>query len=142
MADQEMPRRNKLYQFTPAEKAIWNAAQEVEKAGVHPYLTNAVNLLAKAREWVADYVDGEINPKDWDEDAKRIIREAAQLLEQEKGPAERTTQGQYYEMLIVPEAADVLTCPVWLPVPTESLDMENIKRYIELGLLRNVARQS
>lgn len=52
------PRRNQLDKFTPAERAIWDAVQEVEKAGAHPLLTKAVTLLGEARERVADYVDG------------------------------------------------------------------------------------
>jgi hypothetical protein len=53
-----IPRRNRLDLCTPAELAIYDAVQAVEKAGAHPLLTDAVNLLAQAREKVADYVDG------------------------------------------------------------------------------------
>ncbi len=52
-----IPRRNKIYEFTPAETAIYNAVQEVEKAGADEKLTNAITLLNQARELVADYVD-------------------------------------------------------------------------------------
>jgi len=54
----EIPRRIRIDLFTPAELAIYDAVQEVEKAGAHPHLTKAVILLQEAREAVADYVDG------------------------------------------------------------------------------------
>ncbi|HEY0839740.1 MAG TPA: hypothetical protein VGD74_06100 [Vulgatibacter sp.] len=53
-----IPRRNKLYKCTPAERAIYDAMQSVERAGCHPLLTDAVNLLDQARNKVADFVDG------------------------------------------------------------------------------------
>ncbi len=52
------PRRIRRDQWTPAEKAIQDAVDVVEAAGCDPRLTNAVNLLAQARECVADFVDG------------------------------------------------------------------------------------
>ncbi len=54
---EEMPRRNRIYEFCPAEKAIWDATQKVEEMGAHPLLTDAVILLGRAREKVADFVD-------------------------------------------------------------------------------------
>lgn len=53
----EFPRRMRLDLNTPAELAIYKAMQEVEKAGADVRLTNAINLLDKARNLVADYVD-------------------------------------------------------------------------------------
>ena len=53
-----IPRRNRIDQFVPAEKAIWDAVQLVEDLGADVRLTNAVNLLNQAREQVADFVDG------------------------------------------------------------------------------------
>lgn len=53
----ETPRRNRLDLNTPAEKAIYNAMQEIEKAGADVRLTEAVILLSKAREMVADFID-------------------------------------------------------------------------------------
>lgn len=53
----EPMRRNNLDVMAPAEKAIYDAMQEVEKVGAHYLLTEAVNLLSQAREKVADYVD-------------------------------------------------------------------------------------
>lgn len=58
MNTNEFPRRNKLYEMTPAELAIYNAIQEVEKVGADPLLTDAVILLTQAKEKVADYIDG------------------------------------------------------------------------------------
>lgn len=52
-----IPRRARLDLLTPAERAIYNAIQTVEAAGTHPALTEAVNLLQRARDMVADYVD-------------------------------------------------------------------------------------
>ena len=44
--------------MTPAELAILNAMIEVEKVGADERLTTAVTLLEKARNSVADFVDG------------------------------------------------------------------------------------
>lgn len=52
-----IPRRSRLDLNTPAELAITNAMQEVEKAGCHTMLTDAINLLQKAKDCVSDYVD-------------------------------------------------------------------------------------
>lgn len=54
------PRRNMLNEMTPAERAIYDAVQEVEKIGADVRLTEAVVLLTKARELVADFVDDNI----------------------------------------------------------------------------------
>ena len=51
------PRRIFLNKNTPAEIAIFHAMQEVERAGAHEKLTEAVTLLAKAKDAVGDYVD-------------------------------------------------------------------------------------
>jgi len=51
------PRRIDTEQMTEAELAITKAMEEVEKAGCHPFLTDAVVLLSEAREKVADFVD-------------------------------------------------------------------------------------
>jgi len=58
--ENEIPRRNRLDLNTPAEKAIYNAIQEVEKAGADVRLTEAVTLLAKAKDLVSDYVDTQL----------------------------------------------------------------------------------
>ena len=55
--DKGFPRRNRLDLFTDAEKAIWDATHAVEAVGAHPLLTDAVNLLAQARDKVADFVE-------------------------------------------------------------------------------------
>lgn len=58
----ELPRRVYMDMWSPAERAIYDAAQAVEGMGADVRLTEAVNLLAEARNRVADYVDeqGEI----------------------------------------------------------------------------------
>ncbi len=53
----EIPRRNRLDLNTPAELSIYNAIQEVEKVGADVKLTEAVTLMAKAKELVSDWVD-------------------------------------------------------------------------------------
>ena len=58
MPENSFPRRSRLDLMTPAEKAIYDAMQEVEKAGADVRLTDAINLLSQARDKVADYVDG------------------------------------------------------------------------------------
>lgn len=51
------PRRNMINEMTPAELSIYNATQEVEKIGADVKLTEAIVLLTKARELVADFLD-------------------------------------------------------------------------------------
>ena len=55
--ENEIPRRNRLDLNVPAEKAIYDAMQEVEKLPADVKLTEAVNLLAKAKDLVSDFVD-------------------------------------------------------------------------------------
>ncbi len=54
----EIPRRNRLDKLTPAETAIMEAMRAVEEAGADVRLTDAVVLLGRARDRVADFVDG------------------------------------------------------------------------------------
>jgi len=54
-----IPRRARLDLNTPAEKAIYDAMQEVEKMPADEKLTEAVILLGKARDLVADFVDAQ-----------------------------------------------------------------------------------
>lgn len=54
----DIPRRARLDQWTPAELAIQEAVDAVEAMGADVRLTDAVVLLAAARDSVADYVDG------------------------------------------------------------------------------------
>lgn len=44
--------------MVPAEKAIYDAMQEVEKVGADTRLTDAVVKLTEAKELVANYIDG------------------------------------------------------------------------------------
>jgi len=50
-------RRDRIDQFTPAEKAIWDAVKIIDAMPPHPWLTDSINLLHAARRRVADYVD-------------------------------------------------------------------------------------
>jgi hypothetical protein len=51
------PRRIRMDQWTPAEKAIHAAMQEVEKMPAATQLTEAVILLGQAKDKVSDWVD-------------------------------------------------------------------------------------
>lgn len=55
--ENEIPRRSRLDLNTPAEKAIYDAMQEVEKLPADVKLTEVVTLLAKAKDLVSDFVD-------------------------------------------------------------------------------------
>lgn len=62
--------------MAPAEKAIHEAMQEVEKVGADIRLTNAIVKLGEAKELVADFIDG----IQMDSDFKtRLINEKGQL---------------------------------------------------------------
>ncbi len=50
-------RRNRLDLMKPAELAIRNAVEEVEKAGADILLTKAVVRLSEAKDLVSDYFD-------------------------------------------------------------------------------------
>lgn len=52
-----IPTRIDLNWMTPAERAILDAMYAVEEAGASPALTDAVTLLAQARDRVADHVE-------------------------------------------------------------------------------------
>lgn len=52
-----IPRRNSIDHMTPAELAIRNAMEVVDRAGIHPLLTDAVRLLMQAKDKVGDWVD-------------------------------------------------------------------------------------
>jgi hypothetical protein len=51
------PRRSRLDLCEAAEKAIYDAMQEVEKLGADERLTNAVVKLSEAKDLVSDYID-------------------------------------------------------------------------------------
>lgn len=55
--DDEVPRRCRMDRWYPAEKDIFDAKQTVESMGADPKLTEAVVLLGKAQECVADFID-------------------------------------------------------------------------------------
>ena len=52
------PTRRDMLWMTPAETAITDAMAAVEAAGASVALTDAVILLSKARDRVADHVEG------------------------------------------------------------------------------------
>lgn len=54
----DLPRRICMDLWTPAEKAIHAALQEVEKVGADTRLTMAGLKLTEAQRLVADFVDG------------------------------------------------------------------------------------
>lgn len=58
----EAPRRSRLDKLTHAERAILDAVRVVEASGCDMRLTEAVILLQKARDKVADFVDGVEHP--------------------------------------------------------------------------------
>lgn len=81
----ELPRRNCVYKFTPAEKAIWDAVQAVENAGCDVRLTKAVILLEDALAWVADFVDSVPEEAHY---PKHYCPHCRQCLDPTKGPTE------------------------------------------------------
>lgn len=54
------PRRNRIDLNKPSEIAIRNAMSEVEKIGASVKLTEAIELLNKAKDLVSDFIDEEI----------------------------------------------------------------------------------
>jgi hypothetical protein len=52
-----LPRRCQIDLMSRPELRIHDAMQTVEAAGAHPLLTEAINLLAQARDKVADFVE-------------------------------------------------------------------------------------
>lgn len=57
-APMNIPRRNQMQQWCEAERQIFEAIQAVERMDADVRLTDAVILLGKARDCVADFVDG------------------------------------------------------------------------------------
>lgn len=57
---ENFPRKNRLDLYTPAEVAIYNAVQEVEKLGADVKLTEAVILLSQAKDKVGDYINAQL----------------------------------------------------------------------------------
>ncbi len=50
-------RRNRMDLMLPAELAIFNAMQEIEKIGADMRLTEAQILLTKAKDFVSDFIE-------------------------------------------------------------------------------------
>lgn len=57
MSNEQPPRRIRLDQMHPAELAIVNAIQEIEKMEADVELTNSQTILQQARDRLADYLD-------------------------------------------------------------------------------------
>lgn len=57
-----IPRRCRLDLNTPAELAIYNAMQEVEKLGADPVLTNIVSVLATSKDLLSDFLESNPTP--------------------------------------------------------------------------------
>jgi hypothetical protein len=57
----DFPRRNRLDLNTPAELAIYNAMQEVEKMPANEKNTRVIMLLTQAKELVSDMVDEKLS---------------------------------------------------------------------------------
>jgi hypothetical protein len=55
------PRRIRMDCWQPSELAIYNAMQEVEKPPADPRQTEAINLLSKAKELIADVIEEKVN---------------------------------------------------------------------------------
>jgi len=53
----DIKRRHRADQWEPSEKLIQDAIWEVEKIGADEKLTEAVILMAKAKELVSDFID-------------------------------------------------------------------------------------
>lgn len=73
--EQDVPRRRQMNLWTPAERAIYDAMQAVERAGASPQLTTAVVHLGAAFELVADHVDAKLQQDDRDFDADFAAQE-------------------------------------------------------------------
>lgn len=54
----QTPRRIRQDKLVPAELALCRALCEIEELGADTRLTEALNLVQKARELVADCIDG------------------------------------------------------------------------------------
>lgn len=79
----EPARRICVDRLTPAELAIRAAVEAVEALPGDVRLTDAVALLGKARESVADYVDGVPRTETEEERDERLVRETAAALADE-----------------------------------------------------------
>lgn len=64
LSENGFPRRNRIDLLTPVELSIYNAHQEVENLPADIRLTEAGELLQKARFLVADYIEAQKPKKD------------------------------------------------------------------------------
>ncbi len=118
-------RRIRLDLNVPAELAIYNAMQEVEKAGADVRLTNAVIKLADARNLVADYVDGV--------PAKEVILIKPELT---KAEIEQMTFEEFYRHYFPGASKEEIDFFLWekTPFPFDTKDSLNMiyRRYVSV----------
>jgi hypothetical protein len=83
----DFPRRSCVDQWTPPERAIAEAVDAVERAGASVHLTDAVILLGKAQNAVADHVEGlPVRPQErGDVPARRAVVDAISAYMHPKG---------------------------------------------------------
>lgn len=82
----DFPRRIQMQQWVPAERMISDAMHQVESMGADLRLTDAVDLLGKAKDRVADFVDGvKAAPSVPQETEVRNLLERARILLHEQG---------------------------------------------------------
>lgn len=100
MSYDKIPRRSKVLEWTPAEKAINDAVQAVETMPADVRLTEAVCLLSQAQNKVADFVDGVNSNGTNDNDVTRTgkLLEIYKLLAQVQGEQIQSLKG-YIEHL-------------------------------------------
>lgn len=134
MSTNEIQRRNRLDLSEPAELAIRKAVDEVEKIGADVRLTKAINLLHKARELVADFIDGkpyvDLIDKPWIPDSMPPEKGKRVLVCRHSGEITtgRYTSDGWYIYHLVPTAdsnpayvkADPVTHWMELPKPYDS----------------------
>ncbi len=122
MTVNDVPRRINQQRWVDAERAIYHAAQEVERMPADPLLTEAGQLLAAAREKVAAYVDSappREDPPPGDEKGARTL------------PPELT-------VLSTPLALDVLEEGIRGGRWRASLDLVSLRLVAEVRALRDL----
>lgn len=105
--DDGVSTRIDLQHFSPAELAIFEAVAVVEATGGSPALTDAVNLLAKARDRVADHVEGIETPSGPGPDVREALEEAIATFESDP----RTLFPDSEVLLALDKIAAALTRP-------------------------------
>jgi len=89
----EFSRRVQLDKLAPAEKAIYDAIQEVEKVGADVKLTESIILLLKAKDLVSDYVDIQSLKEEVSHLMVLVENKNAYIDTLENGPSLKTNEG-------------------------------------------------